>query len=140
MSPLAVFPGVEYAAVEGLRTEGGHERIVIAYRNERSLRELIAGPAILGFGFSSREQALVGSTACAAAVAAQRPAEKTAGRKIELQRLSLTELQAQALSAFRKVQKVLVTSCCDVFASISVMSSSSNSVSVAIRMALGSVV
>lgn len=140
MSPLAVFCGVQYAVVEGFHTEGGHERIVIAYRNERSLRELIAGPAILGLGFSSREQALGGSIACAVAVAAQRPLENTAGRKIELQRISLAALQAQALSAFRKVQKVLVTSCCDVFASIRVMSSSSNSVSVVIRMALGSVV
>jgi hypothetical protein len=52
-----VVADVRYAVVEALRTEGGSERFVLAYRNERSLRDLIAAPCIAAFGFSSREDA-----------------------------------------------------------------------------------
>lgn len=126
MNQVVNSPGVQYAVVEGLHTETGNERVVIAYQNERSLRELIAAPAILGFGFSSREEALAGGRGCAAAVAAHQ------------QRLSWATLQIETGSAFRKLGRVLVTCCCDVVASISVLFSSSSFVSVAIRMALGS--
>ena len=33
------------------------ERLVIAYRDEKSLRALVAGPSILGLGYRSREEA-----------------------------------------------------------------------------------
>ena len=52
-----VVADVRYAVVEALRAEGGSERFVLAYRNERSLRDLIAAPCIAAFGFSSREDA-----------------------------------------------------------------------------------
>jgi hypothetical protein len=48
---------VRYAVIEAIRAEGGSERFVLAYRNEQSLRDLIAAPCIAAFGFSSREDA-----------------------------------------------------------------------------------
>lgn len=47
----------QYAVIEARRTEGPSERFVIAYPDEESLRELIAGPSIIACGFASREAA-----------------------------------------------------------------------------------
>jgi hypothetical protein len=52
-----VVADVRYAVIEAFRAEGGSERFVLAYRNEQSLRDLIAAPCIAAFGFSSREDA-----------------------------------------------------------------------------------
>jgi len=49
--------GMQYAVIAGLRTETGPERLVIAYPNEESLRELIAAASIIAVGFCSREEA-----------------------------------------------------------------------------------
>jgi len=46
-----------YAVIEARRTGGPSERFVIAYSNERALRDLIAGPSIIGCGFATRERA-----------------------------------------------------------------------------------
>ena len=50
--------GERYAVIEARWNGGFSERFVIAYREEESLRELIAGPSIIGIGFSSRESAI----------------------------------------------------------------------------------
>src|SRR5438445_12259765 len=55
--------GVRYAVIAGLRTESGHERLVIAYPNEESLRDLIAAPSIIAIGLCSRQAAIAGSRA-----------------------------------------------------------------------------
>ena len=47
----------QYAVIEARRTEGPSERFVIAYPDEESLRELIAGPSIITCGFTYREEA-----------------------------------------------------------------------------------
>ena len=39
--------GMRYAVIAGLRTETGAERLVIAYANEKSLRDFIAAPSII---------------------------------------------------------------------------------------------
>jgi hypothetical protein len=49
----------QYAVIEARRTDGPSERFVIAYSDERALRDLIAGPSIIGCGFATREQAQV---------------------------------------------------------------------------------
>jgi hypothetical protein len=49
----------QYAVIEARRTDGPSERFVIAYSDERALRDLIAGPSIIGCGFVTREQAQV---------------------------------------------------------------------------------
>ncbi len=47
----------QYAVIEARRTKGLPERFVIAYTDEESLRELLAGPSIIACGFASREEA-----------------------------------------------------------------------------------
>jgi hypothetical protein len=47
----------QYAVIEARQTEGPSERFVIAYTDEESLRELIAGPSIIACGFATREEA-----------------------------------------------------------------------------------
>jgi len=47
----------QYAVIEARRTDGRSERFVIAYFSETVLRDLIAGPSIIGCGFATREQA-----------------------------------------------------------------------------------
>ena len=67
---------VRYAVIEGLHTEAGPERFVIAYSNEGSLRGLIAAPSIIALGFSSREEAAI-SSVCFPAVGACQRVENT---------------------------------------------------------------
>ena len=57
MTGLVDSPIAQYAVIEARRTEGPSERFVIAYSEEESLRELIAGPRIIACGFASREEA-----------------------------------------------------------------------------------
>jgi hypothetical protein len=70
MNKLIDFSSVQYAVIEALRTETGPERFVIAYPNERSLRDVIAAPSIIAFGFSSHEEAVANTEACYSAAAA----------------------------------------------------------------------
>jgi hypothetical protein len=138
---LVDFSVVQYAVIEGLHTETGHERIVIAYPNEQSLRDLIAAPSIVAFGFSSREEAVAGSRACVRTAAAyQRIPEAMAGRQTERhqQGLSWAERRGETVSVLRRLRRFLATSCSDVVTSAIVVFSSSNFVSAAIRIALGS--
>src|SRR5579864_9224367 len=57
MTGLVDSPHAQYAVLEVRRTEGPSERLVIAYPDEESLRELIAGPSIIACDFTSREEA-----------------------------------------------------------------------------------
>jgi len=59
MTGLVNSPIAQYAVIEARRTEGPSERFVIAYPDEESLRELVAGPSIIACGFASREEAQV---------------------------------------------------------------------------------
>ena len=57
MTGLVDSPNAQYAVIEARQTEGPSERLVIAYLDEESLRELIAGPSIIACGFASRKEA-----------------------------------------------------------------------------------
>jgi hypothetical protein len=46
-----------YAVIQVRQSDGGIERFVIAYKDERVLRELLAKPSILATGFLSRDEA-----------------------------------------------------------------------------------
>ena len=70
MKELINFSSARYAVIEALRTETGPERFVIAYPNEKSLRNVIAAPSIIAFGFASREEAIANTEACFSAAAA----------------------------------------------------------------------
>jgi hypothetical protein len=60
MSVLACTSTPRYAVIL-VRTEPVPERLVVAYRDEKSLRSLLAGPSILATGYSSREKAVADS-------------------------------------------------------------------------------
>jgi thymidylate synthase len=70
VNELVDLSGMQYAVIEALRTEADPERFVIAYRNEQLLHDVIAAPCIIAFGFSSREEAVMSTAACASAAAA----------------------------------------------------------------------
>jgi hypothetical protein len=58
MNALAQSTNTQYAVIRLSGTKAFPERVVIAYPNEETLRDLIAGPSIIGLGFVSREDAL----------------------------------------------------------------------------------
>jgi hypothetical protein len=132
--------GVRYAIIAGLRTETGHERLVIAYPNEEALRELIAAPSIIAVGFSSRHEAVAASRASVpTAVAYQRMPEARAGRGSERDQRALNwaERRAETGSTLRRLARFLVTSYSYVATTVIVVFSSRNAVPAVIRMALG---
>jgi hypothetical protein len=49
---------VRYAIIHASSKKDDPERLVIAYPDEKCLRDLIATPSIVGFGFTSREEAM----------------------------------------------------------------------------------
>jgi len=64
MSELIDSSNLRYAIIEAHWSEGSPERFAIAYCNEESLRDVIAAPSIIAFGFASREEALAGLAGC----------------------------------------------------------------------------
>jgi len=137
VNELVDFSGVRYAVIKVLHTETGHERIVIAYPNEQSLRDLIAAPSIVAFGFASRKEATAASRACfPTTVACQRTPETMAGVETKRHQQGLGwQRRGETSSVLRSLGRSLVTSCSDAVNSATVIFSSSNFVSSAIRMA-----
>jgi len=134
------FSDVRYAVIEVLQTETGHERIVIAYPNEESLRDLIAAPSLVAFGFATREEAVVSGTASFRnAVVDRRTPETTAGAETNRPRHRPSgQCTGETGSMLQNVKRFLSTSCSDLATWTTIILSSSNFVSTAIRMALGS--
>ena len=58
MNGLIDSSDVHYAVIKGCCSQGSPEPLVIAYGDEKSLRELIAAPSILGLRFASRIEAV----------------------------------------------------------------------------------
>jgi hypothetical protein len=133
--------GVQYAVIAGLRTETGPERLVISYANEESLRDLLATPSIIAVGFSSREQAVAGGRVCVPTAAAYQPVpETTAGGRPETHQLGLNweEQRGGTHSVLRRLGRFLVTTYSNVLTRAIVIFSSRKTLSVAIRIAIGS--
>ncbi|MGA8437544.1 MAG: hypothetical protein WB762_19195 [Candidatus Sulfotelmatobacter sp.] len=73
----------QYAVIEARRTEGPSERSVIAYPDEESLRELIAGPSIIACGFASREEAQTNIDTDLSTVAARKKTPRDRAEKYQ---------------------------------------------------------
>jgi len=58
MGVLVHCSSVCYAVIQASREKDRPERLVISYRDENCLRDLIAAPGIIGLGFASREEAI----------------------------------------------------------------------------------
>jgi hypothetical protein len=139
VNAVADVPDVRYAVIEGLLTETGHERIVIAYPNEESLRDLIAAPSIVALGFASRDEAVMGGGASFAnTVVDQRTPETMAGKETNRPRRLNRQRRAETGSVSQKVRRFFSTSRSDVLTLATVIFWSSSFVPTAIRMALGS--
>jgi hypothetical protein len=133
--------GIQYAVIEGLRTETGPERLVIAYPDEKSLRELIAAASIIAVGFSSREEAVAGGRASVpAGIYRQQMRETIAvgGTFGHRRRLSWAERPGEIGSTVQRLGRFLVTSYSNAATAVIAIFLSRNAVSAVIRMALGS--
>ena len=141
VSEMVDSSSVRYAVIAGLRTETGLERLVIAYPNEKSLRDLIAARSILAVGFSSSEEAAAGRNASLRPPPAwyeqMRDAIAVWSEKC-LQVLKSANRRAEIGSALRRAAGFLVSSYSDVSTTALVIFSSTNAVSSLIRMTLGS--
>jgi hypothetical protein len=140
MNEVVDSSGVRYAVIVGLRTETGPERLVIAYPNEESLRDLIAAPSIIAMGFSSFEEAVAGSRASVPTAAAhQRMSEAAAGGEIERdqQELNWVKRRGEIGSRVQGLARFFATSYSDVASTVKAIFFSRNAVSAVIRMALG---
>jgi hypothetical protein len=65
-------------AVIGVRSEPARERLVIAYPDEVTLRDLIAGPSIVALGYTSPADALKNIDRCIATTASLKQLLQTA--------------------------------------------------------------
>jgi len=58
MGALVQYSTVRYAIIQASNNNDDPEGLVIAYPDEKCLRDLIAAPSIVGLGFESREEAM----------------------------------------------------------------------------------
>jgi hypothetical protein len=58
MGALVQYSTVRYAIIQASNNNDDREGLVIAYPDEKCLRDLIAAPSIVGLGFESREEAM----------------------------------------------------------------------------------
>jgi hypothetical protein len=141
MNEMVISSSVRYAVIAGLRTETGPEHLVIAYANEKSLRDLLAARSIIAVGFPSREKAVAGrNCSMRPAAASYEQMRETIAVWSEkcLQVFKWVDRRAEIGSALRRVAGFLVSSYSDVSTTALVIFSSANAVSSLIRMALGS--
>ena len=93
MSGLIDSTCVHYGVIKGCCSQSFPERLVIAYADEKSLRDLIAAPSILGLGFDSRAAAVTSARDKSAAIVFskqihERPEITDRGQKCELKAAS----------------------------------------------------
>lgn len=142
MNSVVNSSGMQYALIAGLRTETGPERLVIAYSNERSLREFIAAASIIAVGFSSREEAVADSKASLATAAAtseeSMPASVAENTERYQQGFHRSGRRAEIASVLGRAAEFLVASYRDIASMAAVVLFSTNAISALIRMALGS--
>lgn len=96
MSRLIDSSGVHYAVIKGCCSQSSPEPLVIAYANERSLRQLIAAPSILGLSFDSRAEAVKSARNDSPAIALSNQMRDSAGMADRVQ-----ECEREAHSAGR---------------------------------------
>ena len=141
MSAAVDFPGAWYAVIEVLQTETGHENIVIAYPNEKTLREAFAASSIVAFGFGTRDEAVVAGATSFPTAFADPPLTEvmTPGESNKPTQGSIGQSRKKKIgSVLRRLGRFLATSWSDVVTSAVVLLASTSTVSAAIRMAMGS--
>src|SRR5215469_3234124 len=89
MSRLIDPSGVHYAVIKSCCSQGSPEPLVIAYADERSLRELIAAPSILGLRFDSRAESVESARNDSPAIALSNQMRERAGMVDRVQKCKL---------------------------------------------------
>ena len=132
--------GVQYAVIAGLRTETGPECLVIAYPNEKSLRELLAASSILAVGFLSLEDAVAGSRVPRPAATTYNQTPEAGGGRTDrhLKGIYGAERREARSSPLRRLARFLSASYSEVVTTVIAIYFSRNAFSAVVRMALGS--
>ena len=89
MNELINSSSVHYAVIKGGCSQSAPEPLVIAYPNEKSLRELIAAPSIQGLRFESRAAAVKSSRNDSPAIALSNQMRERAGIADKVQKCEL---------------------------------------------------
>jgi hypothetical protein len=114
---------MHYAIIEARQTEVGpcSERFVLAYRNEQSLHDVIAGPRIIAVGFSSRDEAAASNTACVSAAPSKQVSRATVVDRVEKRQYGFhwTERRRETGSALQRLGGFLATAAIRMALSIS---------------------
>jgi hypothetical protein len=129
------FRDERYAVIEGLQIETGHEHIIIAYPNERSLHDAFAASSIVAFGFTTRDEAATLARTLRSDAVSERenyfPSKISASEHGGRQRRETNSIARRLRIPMLSCLGALVSSAIVIFCS-------SNTLSTAVRMALGS--
>jgi|SRR5271155_2066710 len=98
-----------YAVVEARWSEGPPERFVLAYRDEESLRDLIAAPSIVGVGFITREEALANAECCSPVTGGSKQTLKASVERAVKRRRGFKSAKRRLVDAFRVAETRRIT-------------------------------
>ena len=124
---------VRYAVIQASSKKGRPERLVIAYHDEQSLRDLIAAPSIIGLGFASREEAITNCERHMSDAARSKPKPRITAM-FYLPHAKVELAGRHGLVNHRRIPQSIVASA---LAALVALIYSKNIVSAMIRMALG---
>ena len=133
MGVLVHCSSVCYAVIQASSKKDRPERLVISYRDENCLRDLIAAPSIFGLGFASREEAIANlkSFASDAAPSKQKPRLKA---MFHATHANVESAGGHGPVKHRRIPQRFLQSA---LAAVIALFYSKNIVSVMLRMALG---
>ena len=124
---------VRYAVIQASSKKDRPERLVVAYHDEQSLRDLIAAPSIIGLGFASREEAITNCEGHMSDAARSKPKPRITAM-LYLPHANVELAGGHGLVKHRRIPQSIVQSA---LAAVIALFYSKNIVSVMIRMALG---
>jgi hypothetical protein len=126
-----------YAVIEGLQIETGHEHVIIAYPNENSLHDAFAASSIVAFGFATRDEAATLARTLRSDAVTE-PKNHFASKISASVQILNGARQRREISSVTRRLKIPTLSCLGALVSSAiVIVCSSNTLSTAIRMALG---
>jgi hypothetical protein len=124
---------VRYAVIQASSKKDGPERLVIAYHDEQTLRDLIAAPSVIGLGFASREEAIANLEGHMSDAARSKPKPRITAM-FYLPHANVDLAGRHGLVNHRRIPQSIVGSA---LAALVALIYSKNIVSAMIRMALG---
>ena len=136
MNVLRQFTKLQYAVIQLSSTTDPPQRLILAYRDERTLRALIAGPSIVGLGFGSREDAVSSENPALEKAVGPAPANELERARAGQHQLYCREGRAAAWSSVSSLLKLASIIVQFAFAATICILYSNNIVSATIRSVL----